>query len=159
MPYGTGVGLPARTRPTYPSVPYGKTTRGPGFPARPHRRRVVLVVRSVLRTKYGESDLRSFAGDFMIPEGAGEGTVLKGSEEFIEGSEVSHVRSRGRFDSLNLLREFPLPFHAWQSEHHCTHGLLVNLIGAVSGPCGTFNLPAHIGSRPGMLQVYRMHDS
>ncbi|NEE45347.1 hypothetical protein G3M55_12100 [Streptomyces sp. SID8455] len=42
----------------------------------------------MLRTGYGGSDLRGFAGGFMIPESAGEGTVLEGGEEFVEGSEV-----------------------------------------------------------------------
>ncbi len=35
LSYGPGLGIPARTRPTFPSVSYGRTTRGPGSPARP----------------------------------------------------------------------------------------------------------------------------
>lgn len=69
------------------------------------------MTRSVPRAVLDESGSRRFAGRFMIPEGAGEGTVLEGGEEFIEGGKVLGVPGALNVYALHSMHEFLLRAH------------------------------------------------
>jgi len=67
----------------------------------------------VMRTMCGESDLRSFAGGFMIPEGAREGTVLDRGEELVESGEVGAMFLLVPSNLFERLLEVTLALHRW----------------------------------------------